>query len=139
MSFDVEATFLNHLAIVEGTFIPSYNNISIWIYGCLFMKSILVWSMSLFSSCVLWRSTIIHVDLHPSQFGTPTNKMWGWWGFNGNVVHILSKYIKLEKLTILMVFDNVEDGETISIVDFIKSKLLNWLTTNLDLVVYMYT
>ncbi len=38
-----------------------------------------------------------------------------------------------------MVFDNVEDGETISIVDFIKSKLLNWLTTNLDLVVYMYT
>lgn len=65
--------------------------------------------------------------------------MWGWWGSNGNVVHILSKYIKLEKVTILMVFNNVEDGQTISIVDFIKSKLHNWLTTNLDLVVYMYT
>jgi hypothetical protein len=34
-----------------------------------------------------------------------------------------------------MVFDSVEDENTSSIVNFLKSELHNWLATNLDLVV----
>ncbi len=46
---------------------------------------------------------------------------------------------RLVELVIVMVFGNVEDEKTLSTLIFMKSKLRNWLTTHLDLVVRMYT
>ncbi len=47
-------------------------------------------------------------------------------------------FFKLVELTIVIVLGNVEDECTFSIVTFMKFKLNNQLTTNLDLMVRMY-
>ncbi len=41
-------------------------------------------------------------------------------------------------MAIGMVLGSVENEHTFFTMNFIKSKLHNWLTTNLDLVIYMY-
>ncbi len=41
------------------------------------------------------------------------------------VIHKLSNYQKLVNMEIVMVFDSVEDENTFSIVNFLKSKLHN--------------
>jgi hypothetical protein len=48
------------------------------------------------------------------------------------------EYMKLVELTIVFVLRNVNDKHTFSTINFMKSKLRNQLTTNLDLVVRMY-
>jgi hypothetical protein len=48
------------------------------------------------------------------------------------------EYFKLVELAIVVVLGNVEDELTFYTVTFMKSKLRNRLTTNLDLVVRMH-
>jgi hypothetical protein len=54
------------------------------------------------------------------------------------VVDKLLEYLKLVKLAIVMVLGSVEDENTFFNVNFLKSKLQNWLTIHLDLVVRLF-
>lgn len=65
-------------------------------------------------------------------------KMWVHVISNAIVPSRLFEYVKLVEIAIVMVFGNVEDECTFSIMTFMKWKLYNQLTTNLDLVVCMY-
>jgi hypothetical protein len=57
----------------------------------------------------------------------------------GDDIHkMLLEYLKLVELAIIMVLGSVEDGRTFSNVNFLKSKLWNWLTIHLDLVVRLF-
>jgi hypothetical protein len=61
--------------------------------------------------------------LHPLLDYDLTIKLWGWLASNIIVVDKLSEYLKLVKLAIIMVLGNVEDENTFSNVNFLKSKL----------------
>jgi signal transduction histidine kinase len=63
-----------------------------------------------------------------------------WRRFDSNVIlkDMISKYFKLIEFVIVVVLGSVEDERTFSIITFMKSKLRNLLTTNLDRVVKMY-
>ncbi len=63
-----------------------------------------------------------------------------WKSFASSVImkDRISKYFKLVELTIVAILGSVEDERTLSTVTFMKSKLRNWLITNMDLVVRMY-
>ncbi len=54
------------------------------------------------------------------------------------VVQKLLEFLKLMEIVIVMVVGSVEDERTFSIVNFMKSKLCNCLTTHSNLVVWMY-
>ncbi len=66
--------------------------------------------------------------------------IWMWRRFASSVIleGRIYDYFKLVELTIVVVLGSVEDEHTFSIVIFMKSKLKNWLTINLDLVVRMH-
>ncbi len=55
------------------------------------------------------------------------------------LVQKLSEYMKVVKITMVMVLGSVEDERTFSNLTFMKSKFYNQLTTHLDLCVYMFT
>jgi hypothetical protein len=67
-----------------------------------------------------------------------TIQMWKRFDFNVILINMISKYFKLFELTIVVVLWSVEDEHTLSTIIFMKSKLRNLLTTNLDRVVKMY-
>jgi hypothetical protein len=69
---------------------------------------------------------------------SPTTKLWECLISNAIVVEKLSKFLKLVEIAIIMVFGNMEDERTFSMIRLIKSKFYNYLTTHLDLVVKMY-
>lgn len=48
------------------------------------------------------------------------------------------KYMKLAEIAMGQVISSIEDERCFSNLDIIKSKLHNWLTTHLDLVVWMF-
>jgi hypothetical protein len=57
----------------------------------------------------------------------------------GDDIHqILSEYLKLDELAIFMVLGSVDGERTFFNVNILKSKLWNWLTIHLDLVVRMF-
>ncbi len=64
--------------------------------------------------------------------------MWVHVTSNAIVPSRLFEYVKLVEIAIVMVLGNVEDECTFFIMTFMKWKLYNWLTTNLDLVICMY-
>jgi hypothetical protein len=64
--------------------------------------------------------------------------MWGQVIYNAIVSFRLFKYLKLVEMAIGMVLGSVETEHTFSTMNFIKFKFHKWLTTNLDLVVYIY-
>jgi len=72
--------------------------------------------------------------MHPSLSKNLTSELWGWLAFDAIVIHKLSNHQKLVDMEIVR---SVEDENTFSIMNFLKSKLHNWLATNLDLVVCM--
>jgi hypothetical protein len=55
------------------------------------------------------------------------------------LVHKLSKYMKIVKIVMVQMLGLVEDEKTFSNLIFMKNKMCNWLTTHLDLYVYMFT
>jgi len=63
-----------------------------------------------------------------------------WKRFDSNVIlkDMISKYFKLIEFAIVVVLGSVEDERTFSIITFMRSKLRNLLTTNLDRAVKMY-
>jgi signal transduction histidine kinase len=63
-----------------------------------------------------------------------------WRRFDSNVIlkDMISKYFKLIEFAIVVVLGSVEDERTFSIITFMRSKLRNLLTTNLDRAVKMY-
>jgi len=50
----------------------------------------------------------------------------------------ISEYFKLVELTIVVILGSVENEHSFSTITFMKSKLRNQLTINLDMVVKMY-
>jgi hypothetical protein len=64
--------------------------------------------------------------------------MWKRLVFNVILINRISEYFKLVELAILLILKSVEDEHAFSIVIFMKYKLKNCLTTNVDLVVKMY-
>lgn len=65
-------------------------------------------------------------------------QMWRRFDFSVILKDMISKYFKLIELLIVVVLGSVRDEHTFSTVNFMKSKLRNLLTTNLDQVVKMY-
>jgi hypothetical protein len=68
----------------------------------------------------------------------PTTCMWKQVANNYILRLKMFKFFRLIKLVIIMVLGNVEDERTFSTLIFMKSKLINQLTTHLDLVVKIY-
>jgi hypothetical protein len=64
--------------------------------------------------------------------------MWAQLVANVIVAQKLFQFFKLVEIAIVMVVGSVEDERTFSIVNIMKSKLWNCLTTHLNLVVWMY-
>ncbi len=64
--------------------------------------------------------------------------MWKRFVFNVILINRIFEYFKLVELAIALILKSVEDEHAFSIVTFMKSKLRNRLTTNLDLVIRMY-
>jgi hypothetical protein len=65
-------------------------------------------------------------------------RMWALLTTNQIICSKLSKWLKLVELSVVVVLGRVEDENYLSNLSFIKSKLKNWLTTHLDLVVQIY-
>jgi len=63
-----------------------------------------------------------------------------WRRFASNVIlkDRISEYFKLVELTIVVILGSVENEHSFSTITFMKSKLRNQLTINLDMVVKMY-
>jgi hypothetical protein len=61
--------------------------------------------------------------------------MWAQLATNVIMVYKLLKFWKLVEITIIMVVSTMEDDKKFSIINFMKFKLGNHLTTHLDLVV----
>jgi hypothetical protein len=61
--------------------------------------------------------------------------MWALLSTNQIICSKLSEWLKLVELSMAMVLSNVEDDMCFSNLSFMKSKLKNWLTAHLDLVV----
>lgn len=76
-----------------------------------------------------WKLRIIAIQ--PLKCGKGLPLVWFW------KIKFL-KYFKLVEFAIVVVLGNVENECTFSTIIFMKSKLRNHLTTNLDLVVSMY-
>jgi len=67
-----------------------------------------------------------------------TTCMWRWMA-NSQILKLkMFKFFILVELVISMVFGSVEDERTLFTLTFMKSKLTNQLTTNLDLIAKMY-
>jgi hypothetical protein len=64
--------------------------------------------------------------------------MWKRLAFNVILINRIFEYFKLVELVIVLILKSVEDEHAFSIITFMKSKLKNLLTTNVDLVVKMY-
>jgi hypothetical protein len=64
--------------------------------------------------------------------------MWKRFAFSVNLKDMIFKYFKLVELAIVYVQRNLKDEPTFSTITFVKFKLKNHSTTNLDLVVMMY-
>ncbi len=64
--------------------------------------------------------------------------MWKRFVFNVILINRIFEYFKLVELAIVLILKSVEDEHAFSIVTFMKSKLNNCLTINVDLVVKMY-
>jgi hypothetical protein len=79
-----------------------------------------------------------HGVVHPLLNHNPTTKLWGCLTSNVILATQLPKYLKFVELAIIMVLGSVEDERTFSIMNFMKSKLHNHLTTHLHLVVRMF-
>ncbi len=79
-----------------------------------------------------------HGALHMPANYNPTTKLWGRLASNAIVATNLLEYLKLVELAIVMVLGSVKDEKTFSIVNFMKSKLCNYLTFHLDLVIVMH-
>jgi hypothetical protein len=54
------------------------------------------------------------------------------------ITHKMLKYLKLVKIAMVQVLGSIKDKIYFSDLNFIKSKLHNWLTTHLNLVVKMF-
>jgi len=80
----------------------------------------------------------IEVTLKALHDCNPTIQMWK--RFTSSVIlkNKILEYFKLVEFAIGVIRGNVEDECTFSTIIFMKSKLRNHLTTNLDLVVSMY-
>jgi hypothetical protein len=80
----------------------------------------------------------IEIALKPLHDCNPTTQMWR--RFTSNVIlkNNFFKYFKLVEFAIDVILGNVEDECTFSTIIFMKSKLRNHLTSNLNLVVNMY-
>ncbi len=50
----------------------------------------------------------------------------------------MPKYIKLAKIVVVQVIGSVEDEWCFNMLSFMKTKLRNWSTTQLDLVIHMF-
>jgi hypothetical protein len=48
------------------------------------------------------------------------------------------EYMKLAKIAMGQMINSIKDERCFNNLDFIKSKLHNWLTTHLDLMVWMF-
>jgi hypothetical protein len=72
----------------------------------------------------------------PPHDYNPTTQLWERIDFSAILNHCMSQWFILTKM--YMVMGNVEDKHTFSKLAFIKSKLQNWLSTHLDLVVQLY-
>jgi hypothetical protein len=74
----------------------------------------------------------------PLRAYNPTTCMWKQVA-NSYILRLkMFKFFRLIELVIIMVLGNVEDERTFSTLIFMKSKLINQLTTHLDLVVKIY-
>ncbi len=80
----------------------------------------------------------IEVALKALHDCNPTTQMWRRFTFSVILKNKFFKYFKLVEFVIVVVLRNVEDDCTFSTIIFMKSKLKNNLTTNLDLVVSIY-
>jgi hypothetical protein len=58
--------------------------------------------------------------------------------FSQVIIHKMSIYMKLVKIAMVQVIGFIEDERCFNNLIFIKSKLCNWLTTHLNLVVCMF-
>ncbi len=76
--------------------------------------------------------------MKPPHDCNPT--IWMWKRFVSSVIlrNIFFEYFKLVELAIILILKSVEDEHAFFIITFMKSKLKNHLTTNVDLVVKMY-
>ena len=67
----------------------------------------------------------------------PLTRCWGTIDNNAMLRHGLSEYLKVAEMAVAMVLGSVQDERTFSTVFFMKSRLINRLTTHLKLVVGM--
>jgi hypothetical protein len=74
----------------------------------------------------------------PPHDCNPTIRMWRWMANSHFLKLKMFKFFRLVILVIAMVLGNVEDEFFLFTLTFMKSKLRNWLTTHLDLVVKTY-
>jgi hypothetical protein len=68
----------------------------------------------------------------------PTSKLWGKLAENKHLKERISEFFKIAELAIVSVIGSVEDERTFSNLTFIKSKLRNKLTSNLETVMRLY-
>jgi hypothetical protein len=66
------------------------------------------------------------------------SRLWEKLGTSGILKQSIYEWFKLVCLCMVMVLGSVEDERMLSNLAFVKSKLWNWLTLHLDLVVRMY-
>jgi hypothetical protein len=78
------------------------------------------------------------VAMKPPHYCNPTIQMWKRFAFSVIVKDRIFEYFKLVELIIVAILGSVENEQFFSIVSFMKSKLRNRLTTNMDMVVRMY-
>jgi hypothetical protein len=76
--------------------------------------------------------------MKPSHDYNPTIYLWRSFVFNVILKDTIFEYFKLVELAIVVVLGIVEDELTFYTITFMKSKLRNRLSINLDLVVRMY-
>jgi len=76
--------------------------------------------------------------MKPFHDWNPTTQIWRRFASNVILKYRIYEYFKLIELTIVVILGNVENERIFSTITFMKSKLRNRLTINLDMVVRMY-
>jgi hypothetical protein len=69
----------------------------------------------------------------------PMTWLWRSLDFSQVIAHKMTKYLKLVKIAKVQVINYVVDEKHFNNLNFIKSKLCNWLTTHLNLLVWMFS
>jgi hypothetical protein len=131
-----ESTFVDHLSIIKRHYYIS-QKLGVdrrWVSKAL-SKEILDLQTSLFKLTMKSQASKAMVEPRDEN---PVTKLWCQLATNNLLVHLLSKFMQLVKLTIVQVISNVEDERTFSTLIFMKSKLHNQFIRHLDIAIYMF-